>query len=158
MTSLSGIENQKIALAELSRAFHEMPFNHLLGLQLDELTEARVVMSFPMKNQLIGNFVHGILHGGVISSVLDTAGGMSAMATLIFLKKDVDLSHLATLLGKTGTIDLHVNYLRPGKGERFFATAEVVHSGKQICFTKMELRNQASLLIASGAGTYKLAD
>lgn len=156
MTLPHGMEQQKIALEKLVNAFHDMPFNRQLGLHLDELTQTHVMVSFAMRNELVGNFMHGILHGGVISSVLDTAGGMAAMASLLILKKKVAITELETLLSKTGTIDLHVSYLLPGKGERFIATAEVVHSGNRICFTKMALQNQQGVLIANAAGTYKL--
>ena len=54
--------------AELQQAvaafFQRIPFNQMLGIELDELSTERVTMHLPMKPELIGNFVHGILHGG----------------------------------------------------------------------------------------------
>jgi len=60
-----------------------IPFNRMLGLTLEELDTDHVIMQFKMKDDLIGNFLHGILHGGVISSVLDMAGGMVVMAAVV---------------------------------------------------------------------------
>ena len=69
--------------AELQQAvssfFQRIPFNQMLGIELDELSAQRVTMHLPMKPELIGNFMHGILHGGVISSLLDVAGGAMAL-------------------------------------------------------------------------------
>ena len=59
--------------------FQRIPFNQVLGIELDELSHERVTMHLPMKPELIGNFVHGILHGGVISSLLDVCGGAMAL-------------------------------------------------------------------------------
>lgn len=62
-------------LAHLAKKFTDIPFNRMLGLHLDHVTPEHVILNFSMKNDLIGNFLYGILHGGVISSVLDMAGG-----------------------------------------------------------------------------------
>lgn len=113
-------------------------------------------MSFTMKNELVGNFLHGILHGGVISSVLDMAGGMVVMASAVAKHPDASLETLSLVLGKCSTIDLQISYLRPGKGEHFTAKARLIKGGHQIAFTRMELFNHANVLIASAAGTYHL--
>lgn len=141
-------------LEQLSRAFAAIPFNQMLGLTLDHLGVDQVVMGFEMKKELIGNFMHGILHGGVISSVLDMAGGMAAMAAAIPKHPDVQPNELAKIIGKCSTIDLQISYLRPGKGEKFSAKAWVIKNGNKICFARMELHNQSGSLIASGCGTY----
>lgn len=145
-------------LQHLSRAFTDIPFNQMLGLKLDYIAEDHVTMSFEMKNDLIGNFMHGILHGGVISSVLDMAGGMIVMATAIYKRPDASPEDLAKILGKCSTIDLQISYLRPGKGERFVAKAWLVKSGSTISFARMELFNHDENLIASGSGTYLLKE
>jgi uncharacterized protein (TIGR00369 family) len=141
-------------LQHLNKAFLEIPFNRMLGLRLDELTQEQITMSFDMQPELIGNYVHGILHGGVISSVLDMAGGMAAMVSVVFKQPEKDPVELAKILGKAGTIDLHVSYLQPGKGNFFSAKARVLRTGNKICFTQMEFFNHESVLIATAAGTY----
>ncbi|MDR3479051.1 MAG: thioesterase family protein [Gammaproteobacteria bacterium] len=157
MNSNANDDPKAIALQQLTKAFNQMPFNQLLGLHLKTLTQKQVIVSFNMKEDLVGNFVHGILHGGVISSVLDMVGGMAAMATIIFKNPNTPLSELTTLLGKSSTIDLHVSYMQPGKGSCFTATSEVMHSGNRICFTTMNLLNENEAIIASGTGTYQIS-
>jgi len=53
-----------------------------------------------------------------------------------------------------GTIDLRVDYLRQGVGERFTASAKVMRLGRRVASTRMELVNQEAKLIATGSATY----
>ena len=53
-----------------------------------------------------------------------------------------------------GTIDLRVDYLRPGRGKYFIATARIVRKGSRIAVTHMELHNDAGELIATGGAAY----
>ena len=152
------INNNKnqILLQQLSAAFVAIPFNQMLGLKLNHLDSNHVTMSFRMKEDLVGNFLLGILHGGVISSVLDMAGGMAVMSAAIHKNLDRSVEELIGVIGKTSTVDLQISYLRPGKGDLFVAKAWVVKSGRKISFSRMELFNQDETLIATGNGTYLL--
>jgi len=150
--------NDKQTLTEiinkLSQVFFEIPFNRMLDLRLGEIKDDYITLHFNMKNELIGNYVYGILHGGVTSSVLDMAGGVAVMVAAIKKRKNTNMDELSEILSKASTINLHINYIRPGKGEHFIAKAFVVHSGNKISFTRMELFNQDSVLIATGTGNY----
>lgn len=141
-------------LQHLAAAFTSIPFNRMLGLQLDHITADHVTMNFSMKDELIGNFLHGILHGGVISSVLDMAGGMVVMASSVEKHQEASIEELSRIIGKCSTIDLQISFVSPGKGDVFIAKAWLVKSGQNISFTRMELRNQDESLIATGSGTY----
>ncbi|TXH92810.1 MAG: thioesterase family protein [Pseudomonas sp.] len=134
--------------------FQRIPFNQVLGIRIDELSGDRVLMSLPMKPELIGNFVHGILHGGVISSLLDVAGG--AMALIGAFDKHQHLSQQERMqrLSKLGTIDLRVDYLRPGRGNLFTATAVLLRSGNKVAVVRTELHSDDGTLVAVGTGTY----
>src|SRR3990167_4016684 len=147
---------QSSALQQFITIINEIPFNRILGLQLDTIAEDHITMRFAMTNELIGNFMHGILHGGVISAVLDMAGGAAAMLAAIQKRADKSLDELSAILSKAGTISMHVDYIRPGKGQNFIAKAEILHSGNKITFAQMELRNQESKLIATGTATYMI--
>jgi uncharacterized protein (TIGR00369 family) len=143
-------------LQQLSGAFASIPFNQILGLHLDHLSNDFAVMSFDMKKELIGNYLHGILHGGVISSVLDMAGGMVVMATAIHKHPECSIEELAEIVGNCSTVDLHVSFLKPGKGEHFTAKAYLTKTGSHISFTRMELFSHDETLIATASGTYLL--
>lgn len=138
---------------KLAEVLTAIPFNRLLGMRLDEINDSEITISFSMKNDLIGNFLHGILHGGVISSVLDMAGGVAVMVASIKRHEGKTLEEIALLLGKIGTINLHVDFLRPGKGEEFKATGYLVQAGNQVSFARMELFSK-DILIATGSAAY----
>jgi uncharacterized protein (TIGR00369 family) len=53
-----------------------------------------------------------------------------------------------------GTIDLRTDYLLPGRGAHFIATAEVTRLGGRIGSTQMRLVNDQGTLIATGAANY----
>ena len=57
-------------------------------------------------------------------------------------------------LSKLGTIDLRVDYLRPGRGEGFKATAVLLRSGNKVAVVRSELHAVDGTLIAVGTGTY----
>ena len=107
-----------------------------------------------MKDQLIGNQIHSILHGGVISAVLDTTGGATAIASAVEKMQGLSFEEISTRVSQIGTIDMRVDYLRPGRGAHFYATGTVMRTGNKIAVTRMELKNEKDLLIAVGTGTY----
>ena len=53
-----------------------------------------------------------------------------------------------------GTIDLRVDYLRPGRGTHFLAEARLLRAGNKVAVTRMELHNDKEELLAVGTGTY----
>ena len=55
---------------------------------------------------------------------------------------------------KGGTIDLNVDYLRPGKGKHFIAYGNILRVGNKVGVVHTELRNEKDKLIATGTGTY----
>ena len=134
--------------------FQRIPFNQVLGIELDELSHERVTMHLPMKPELIGNFVHGILHGGVISSLLDVCGGAMALIGAFANHQHLPAAERMSKLSKLGTIDLRIDYLRPGRGTRFTASATLLRSGNKVAVVRSELHNESDTLIAVGTGTY----
>jgi acyl-coenzyme A thioesterase PaaI-like protein len=49
---------------------------------------------------------------------------------------------------------MKADYLRPGKGDEFVATAQVIRRGNKIAACGMEPHNQDQLHIATGTATY----
>jgi uncharacterized protein (TIGR00369 family) len=132
----------------------DLPFNRLIGLKIKSISLEKVKTEFAMHADLIGNPVRKTLHGGVISSVLDATGGLVASAGII---QRMEAEPVDTVLGqftRVGTIDLRVDYLRPGRGVRFTAEANIMRSGRKVAVTRMSLHNEADVLIAVGTGTY----
>ena len=134
--------------------YDQLPFNRLLGLNVAYLKADGAGFSFSMKNELIGNCVHGILHGGVISAVLDATGGMTATASAVERMQGLSADEIANWIARIGTIDMRIDYLRPGRGKEFVSTGTIMRTGRKVAVSRMELRNQEDLLIAVGTGAY----
>jgi len=131
----------------------KIPFNRELGFEFEFGTEQRPILRFEMKPELVGNFTRGNLHGGVISSSLDVIGGFTAFGALLS-REGMNERDPETLFEKLGTIDMRVDYLRPGFGKYFLAEAWVLRVGRKVAVTRMELRNDEDKLIAAGTGAY----
>ena len=131
-----------------------MPFHRLLKVQITTLTATDVEVRIDMREELVGNFIRGMLHGGVISSILDLAGGLVASVELLKHLEGLDVEELAKRMAKIGTIHIRVDYLRPGKGEFFTATGSVLRKGSKVAVVRTELVNDQKVLIAAGTGTY----
>jgi uncharacterized protein (TIGR00369 family) len=132
----------------------KIPFNKVLDLKVESLNIEDVRVRFEMKEKFIGNYVQGILHGGVISAVLDTTGGLTASLGVIQNMAGRTIEEIGKSLTRIGTIDLRIDYLRPGKGDYFVATGSIMRAGRRVSVTRMELYNDRNTLIAVGTGTY----
>ena len=102
----------------------KIPFHKVFKLQIASLEEDNVCMKFGMRKELFGNYKYKILHGGVISSVLDATGGL--VASISVLKKMIgqSLEEIEKRLFKIGTVDLRIDFLRPGQGNYFLRSEE----------------------------------
>ena len=133
---------------------NRIPFDRLLGMKVESLTLKKAVVRFEMRPELVGNYVVGSLHGGVISAVLDALGGMTASTGVVERMAGKPVDEIAGALTRMGTIDLRIDYLRPGKGTQFLATGTIMRTGRKVAVTRMELHNDEGVLIAVGTGTY----
>ena len=124
-------------------------FNKYLGLKVESFDVQAPKLRFDMRPELVGNPSRQILHGGVISATLDVAGGFAIMLSIAG-----ESPVTPTSFPNMGTIDLRVDYLRPGRGKYFVATARIVRKGSRIAVVHMELHNDAGELIATGGAAY----
>ena len=129
-------------------------FNQVLGLKITSLAPALVTGRIDMRPELVGHFSFNRIHGGVISAGLDAMGGLAAMAAIG--ARHMDESPLQRLhrFSKLGTIDLRIDYLRPGISEYFELRAEVLRLGSRVASTRMEFRAADGKLVSTGAGAY----
>lgn len=90
----------------------------------------------------------------MIASVLDVAAGLACVGSVLMRQDPLIEEELASRLSRMGTIDLRVDYLRPGRGEHFVASASVLRSGNKVAVARVELHNHDGLHIASATATY----
>lgn len=121
----------------------QVPFNRLLGIRGEQAGEGRCVLSLPVKPEFTGDPRRPALHGGVVSALLDTAGGIAAWSSL---KHGESVS----------TVDLRVDFLEPGRVKGTLrAEAELLRKGNRVCHVRMSV-TQDGLRIAEGLGVYNI--
>lgn len=152
--SRSDAEHQRL-LAEITTLFeHRISFNEFLGFRIRQLDPGPIRISFDMRPELIGHYLFGRLHGGVISSVLDVAGGLAVMMGIAGFHAEESTEQILQRFSRLATIDLRVDYLRQGIGKEFLAEAEVVRLGRRVAVCSMRLTNDEQSLIATGNASY----
>ena len=150
-------DKQKLIYDNIRRIYTVMPFNKHLGIKVLEVTEDSAKISINMADELVGNMAHGILHGGVTSSILDVVGGIAVTSGMLNNLDSDDINEMLKRISKLGTIDMRVDFLKPGWGETFIASSELVRLGKRVAVTRMEVHNQDDVLIAMATASYSVA-
>jgi uncharacterized protein (TIGR00369 family) len=121
----------------------QVPFNRILGIQGESAGEGRGVLVLPVRPEFIGDARRPALHGGVVSALIDTAGGVAAF----------------TALGpgeSVSTVTLMVDYLEPaGLGGPLRAEAELIRKGNRVCHVRVSV-TQDGVLVAEGRAVYNI--
>jgi uncharacterized protein (TIGR00369 family) len=138
-----------VGLDALVSWFEEgIPFNKLLGLRVHMLQRGECILRIPWQDHLIGDVGRPALHGGVTSMIADTAGGC---ACFTMLDRPTD---------RVSTVDLRVDYLRPGRAADVVCHAKVVRVGNRVGVARMEvfsgLPEPGDEPIATGQGVYNI--
>jgi uncharacterized protein (TIGR00369 family) len=125
------------AMAEFS------PFNRLLGIKGEWIEKGHAVLLLPVREDFIGDPRRPALHGGVLSALIDTAGGAAAWSALAEGES-------------VSTVDLRVDYLEPGKlAGTLRAEAELMRKGNRVCHVRVAV-TQDGVLVAEGRGVYNI--
>jgi uncharacterized protein (TIGR00369 family) len=148
------LKNAEEFVSVINEMFEKIPFNKVLGLKVKSISPDSVKTVFEMRDELMGNFKRGMLHGGVISSAIDVTGGLAAVISIQEKMPGETLEAKIERSFRMSTIDLRVDFLRPGLGKRFVVTAYVLRTGNKIAVTRIELHNDQNDLIAVGTGSY----
>jgi uncharacterized protein (TIGR00369 family) len=152
---VKSIEFEPEFIEPLKKIFEEsIAFNQVLGLKISSIRPERVVAHIAMKPELVGHYSFNRIHGGVISAGLDAMGGLAVMAAIGARHMDEPPLQRLQRFAKLGTIDLRVDYLRPGIGERFELRAEVLRLGSRVASTRMEFLGADGKLLSTAAAAY----
>jgi uncharacterized protein (TIGR00369 family) len=115
------------------------PVAQMVGMHLVDISPGEAVISFEMRDQL--KQPHGILHGGITATLIDTAMAFAVVTELAEGEK-------------ASTIDLTIHYLRPHTEGTVTCSAKVVRAGKRIFTLSAEVVNGQGKLIATAISTY----
>lgn len=162
MTAAAGVRRDAAEQARLEAALTELfdqriAFNALLGVRVQALEPGDVRLRLDMRPDLVGHYLYGRLHGGVVSSVLDAVGGLALMVAIAERHPADSAQQVLQRFAKMGTIDLRVDFLRPGLGRHFVGRGEVTRLGGRVGSTQMRLLNDEGTLIATAAAAYVVA-
>ena len=139
----------------LKEIFEEkIVFNQVLGLKITTLRPQRGGGRTDMKPDLVGHYAYNGVHGGVISAGRDATGAMAVMAAIGARHMDEPPAQRLHRFAKLGTIDLRVDYLRPGIGSHFELRAEVLRLGSRVASTRMEFLGPDGQLMSAGSAAY----
>ncbi|MEO1686407.1 MAG: PaaI family thioesterase [Pseudomonadota bacterium] len=112
-------------LAKISRRFFgAIPWVKELQMELLHLSGGVAVMRVPWAERLVGDPATGVIHGGVLTGLLDSCSGAAVM------------SHPAGP-GTTATIDLRIDYMRAARPrEAVVARAECYRVTRSVAFVR----------------------
>jgi uncharacterized protein (TIGR00369 family) len=119
------------------------PFCVHLGLRADAVERDRVRLSMPFAQQLVT--VGDVIHGGAISSLIDTAATVAAWSGLESLED-----------ARGTTVSLTVNFVAAARAQDLVAEARVVRRGRSICFCEVDVEDGGDTTVAKALVTYKL--
>ena len=129
-------------------------FNKMLGLKITSIKPERATARIDMRHELVGHYLHNRIHGGVISAGMDAIGALAVMAAMGARHMNETPLQRLHRFAKLGTIDLRVDYLRPGVGDYFELRAEVLRLGSRVATTRMEFLNADGKLLSTAAAAY----
>ena len=116
------------------------PYGAFIGISIDDFSEGRVTCSVALRDHHLNN--GGRVHGGVLTSLADTAAG----AAVRTVRPEGKL---------TATTDLSISFIRPPVGNQLVAVAEVLHAGKRLfrveiaifCLEKLVAKTNATFML-----------
>ncbi len=121
-----------------------IPHARALKMRVDSLHSGKAELSLPYNERFVGDPESGVLHGGVVTALLDTAMGATVF------------SHPQSM-GGTATIDLRIDYMRSAtKGQRLRAEAECYRVTRSVAFVRATAYDESDEPVAAAAGAFTI--
>ena len=152
------IEKEDIYKLILDIWDNHVPFHKVINQKVIKLDTDSCEIGLTKTQDLVIDNVTKRLHGGVIASILDNTGALLAIINFIEYFESKDRNYIIKQSEKAGTLDLNIQYLRPGIGEKFLCIGSVVRRSKRLVVAKMELKNQTGNMVAMATGKYMIKD
>jgi len=127
------------------RAFMDMlPYARALAMRIESLGEGEASIAMPWDARLVGDPATGVIHGGAVSALMDTAGGAAAM--------------MVPGAAGTATLDLRIDYMRPATpGQAIRARAGCYHVTRHVAFVRaVATDGDEARPVATATGTFTI--
>jgi uncharacterized protein (TIGR00369 family) len=126
-------------LKRIQKALGTVPFAKLIGLELDDIGSGTATLSLKVRKELTQNV--GIVHGGAVASLVDTATAFAILSLLAPRER-------------VTTVDLTISYLRPVSRGRLRAKAKVIRAGRRLFVVSAEVFDEDGNLATTALSTY----
>ncbi len=115
----------------------------VLGLTVESAQDNVLIMRLPYSEQIVGNPVTGTVHGGSLTTLMDTACGTAVFSSLPGFEL-------------CPTLDLRMDYMKAATPNRdLFAEARVTRVASSVVFTECEVfQGEERDLVAKCAATF----
>ena len=118
----------------------DIPFVHLLGIELLEKADGRARIAFTPAREHLNSWKS--IHGGVVMSLLDTALSTASRA--------LDPSCIGC-----ATVEMKTNFIAAASGP-VFAAGRAQRAGRSLIYAEGEVADAQGAVLAKASGTFKL--
>ena len=136
-------EQQQRRRAAIVEIMPKTPFLAGLGIVFERYDPDEVTLRLPFRDDLTNDGTY--YHGGVIASVMDTAGAAAAWSNHDFDKG-----------ARASTVSLSIQYVGACKRSDLVCHARAVRRGKELTFTEISATDGDGAVVAHGVQTYRI--
>jgi uncharacterized protein (TIGR00369 family) len=134
---------------KLFQFFREFPFFKLMGIELLEIEPGRAKLKSTWRPDLVQPA--GIMHGGVIASLVDTSIAQSILLTPRYTEAHARGARIVS-------VDLRIKYLRPVSQGYIVCEARTPRVGRTISHSSAIVTDEAGHEVAYGDSIYMIVE